>query len=226
MKLRFLCFLLISIVCSGVSRASTILNTLGTATTSSTFNLPGTFGQGINPTEAVGPAFTLSAPTLITEIGGLIGNCYSTIGVYTCSPMPFVVKVVASNNGVPDVSQLLASVSLPQATQNPLIYYQSVNPHLTLDSGNYFALFTSVSDSNGVLLGGASSDGGPNYLAGNLELGIVISGLGATTTESPAAVRILGEAVPEPSQFLLTIFGGAFMCCACRNLLSRTRVNH
>jgi hypothetical protein len=210
-KLKFICYLLAFLAVGRLSRAATIIDTLGTATASSTFDIHGTFGQGIGSGEVVGPAFTLSAPTLITEIGGLIGNCFPNAGVYTCSPFPFVVNVVGSNNDVPDVSKLLASILLPAATKNPFIYYQSVNPNLILGSGTYFALFTSLFDSNGVILGGASN-GGPNfYLAGQLQLGILFSGLDPRTTEGRAAVRILGEPVPEPSQFVLMVVGGTFL---------------
>jgi len=48
----------------------TIVDSLGVATPSTQFSVFGTGGQGILSSQFAGPKFTLTVPTVLTEIGG------------------------------------------------------------------------------------------------------------------------------------------------------------
>jgi hypothetical protein len=60
---------LVLVAMSGsVAYAATIVDTLGTATTSTTFSVFGSGNNVIGAGYEVGPAFTLSSPAVITEM--------------------------------------------------------------------------------------------------------------------------------------------------------------
>src|SRR6185295_10694906 len=84
-----------------------IVDSLGTATPATQFSVVGTGGLSILDFQFVGPKFTLTQPTTLTEIGGFV-NC----DIPECSTLPFTVQIRPSTNGVPDASTVLASFVL------------------------------------------------------------------------------------------------------------------
>lgn len=189
------------VLVTGVVRANaspatdtvTVLDTLAFATPSTTFSVFGSGGQSIFSSQFVGPQFTLTHRTRITEIGAFVNNCVSIIdGVPQCPhTLPFIVEVRPSVNGVPDASTVLATFVLSD-DQDPLtVSFEAVATHLVLEAGTYFAIFgTQTPADAGDLLSTA-----PGYQAGLTILGFVDPTGGRAPFASTlfAAVRILGQ---------------------------------
>lgn len=170
------------------SATATIVDTLGAATPTTKFSVFGSGGVSIFGSQFVGPEFSLTEPTTITEIGGFVNN-----GVpENPSPPPFVVQIRAAINGVPDSSSIIASFALSNDGDPLLVSYESVQPNFVLAAGTFYALFaTQSADSGGGLLGTASSPF--QYTSGLTNMGFldVTTGI-ASATVSYGAVRILG----------------------------------
>jgi hypothetical protein len=198
----------------GASRArasdTAIVDTLGAATPETTFSVFGSGGNAITATQLVGPRFTLTEKTAITEIGGFVNNCpLINQGVPDCpGALPITVQIRPSNaggipsptaGGVPHPSKVLATVALSD-DGDPLVFsYESASTNLILEEGTYFALFAPQGDDEGGTL--LSSAQIPfSYQAGTTTLGF----LDPTSTNSLrfsgdtfAAVRILGHPVVQ-----------------------------
>lgn len=167
----------------------TVVETLGAATPSTQFILPGSGGHSILPTQFPGPRFELAEQTVLTEIGGFV----------TTFALPATVEIVpAAPDGSPDGAHVLASYVL-SSDGDPFTWsYESVAASLSLPPGTYFALFGVQDDDFGIVLSGASSPF--EYRAGLTPAGF----LNPTTGQSSAspgefmAVRILGQ-LPIPS---------------------------
>ena len=168
-----------------------VLDTLGTATTGATFSVFGSTGQGVFSEQSVGPQFTLTERTAITEIGGFVNVCEAIIGgVPQCpSTSPFVAEVRASVNGVPDPSTVLGSFTLSH-DDDPLVFsYESAAPNLTLEPGVYFALFAAQAG-GGIWL--RSSDS--TYFALTTTVGFLNTSTAVSSVaQHQGAARILGE---------------------------------
>jgi hypothetical protein len=194
--------------------AATIVDTLGTANPSTTFSVFGTGGTTISAGfQEVGPAFTLTSPTVITEIGGFMNNCRSIANFMAHCPnrLPFLVDILPSANGVPDVNSVPFVFPLRVDLTDPLtVSYVSVDPNLLLPAGNYFALFEAQGTDVGGLLANALSGA---YQAGLVELGSITPSGAFAGGLTPAAVRILGTPVPEPRTILLVAGGFAAVFC-------------
>lgn len=203
-KLRLFIATLVSglLVFASVLPATTatvsIVDSLGQATPTTQFSIFGSAGTSIHFNQFVGPKFTLTQPTTLTEIGAFLNNCASIIaGVPQCpNPSPLTVQIrPATTLGVPDTSTVLASFTLSHDNDPLTVSYESVAINLLLQPGTYFALFAPSpgdTDDVGLLLSQATVPF--NYLAGSIEEG-ALRPLFSTASVSTqfAAVRILGE---------------------------------
>jgi hypothetical protein len=179
----------------GTSRARAsdivIVDTLGAATPTTTFNLPGTGGNSISPTtQLVGPQFTLTETTVITEIGGFVNE-------FSATSLPISVQIRPSTaGGIPHPSKVLATFVISN-DGDPLVYsYESASTNLVLKPKTYFALFTAQADPGGVLL--ASAQIPFSYQAGSTTIGWILPHVGDRFSGVTfAAVRILGHAVGQ-----------------------------
>src|SRR5439155_17738899 len=99
-----------------------ILDALGAATPTTQFSVSGSGGISVLSSQFVGPAFILTQPTTITEIGGFLNNS---------GTLPFIVQVRPSTNGVPDASTVLASFTLSNDNDPLVVSYESVAINLT-----------------------------------------------------------------------------------------------
>jgi hypothetical protein len=178
------------------SAAETVfVDTLGIATTTTTFSVFGSGGKGVGETQIVGPRFTLPETSVITEIGAFINNCEAIIdGVPQCpDTLPITVQIRPSVNGVPDPSTIIATFELSHDDDPLVVSYESVVPNLELGAGEYFALFAPQQEDVGFVLAGASDPF--EYRAGLAMIGTLDPTTGASSTaEEFAAVRILGQA--------------------------------
>jgi hypothetical protein len=201
----------------GVSQADTIVDTLGSfeGLTSNVFDVRFVrSAQAITAgVQQIGPAFSLTSQTRITEIGGFLNNCgpISTGCFPSTFPLPLLVEIVPAQNGVPDAGAVPFIFALPGNRDPVGIYYESVDPNLVLPAGNYFALFTAQGSDAGLLVGawGACFDG-PCLQADQAALGYIHTGQPGTITAS-AAVRILGSPVPEPSSLAGLFIGSVLL---------------
>jgi hypothetical protein len=190
----------------GASRAgasdAAIVDTLGAATPDTTFSGEGAGGQGIDASQLVGPRFTLTEETVITEIGGFVNNCRSIVGGVPQCPgtLPFTVQIRPSTgSGVPHLSRVLATMVLSH-DDDPLVFsYESASTDLILKQGTYFALFAPQQDDAGTLLSAAQIPF--SYQAGSTTLGFLFPTIHGRFTAFSAdlmgAVRILGHPVVQ-----------------------------
>lgn len=167
-----------------------VVNSLGSAKATTQFSIYGASGLTIannGPTtpgyfQDVGPRFTVTKPTLITQIGGFLSSAHS-----------LNVQIVRSSlSGAPDPSAVIATYTLSHHSAPAAISFESRRIRLPLGPGTYFALFVAQND-EGYLLGGASSPF--SYRAGLVPMGICF-GQPLTCYASPGefgAVRILAE---------------------------------
>jgi hypothetical protein len=137
----------------GASRAIAsdiaIVDTLG-VDPSTTFSTSGSAGTFIGTTELVGPQFTLSEKTEITEIGGFINaRCRFPAPDDCPAPLSITVQIRPSVGGRPDFFRVLATFVLSD-DGDPLVYsYESASMHLVLKQGTYFAMFAAQNDDYG-----------------------------------------------------------------------------
>lgn len=172
----------------------TVIDSLGAATPATQFSVFGSGGAGFNKTELIGAKFTLTQPTLITEIGGFVNNCGIIIlGVPMCpNTLPLTVQIRPSTNGLPDASIVLASFALSPDNLPLIVSYESAATDIRLEPGTYFLMFTAQGSDSGVLLRTAFSPF--QYHPDPIELATRNLSTGATSTFTDfAAVRILGE---------------------------------
>lgn len=194
----------------GTSTVS-LLDALGAATPATRFSVFGSGGSTIISYQFAGPEFTLTQPTMITEIGGFVNNCGDIVAGSPQCPgtLPFIVQIRPSRNGIPDAATVLASFALSHDDDPLVVSYESVAPDLTLGPGRYFALFAPQGSDAGFLL--ASATDPFNYQAGSITLGFFDPGTGTSSAEAGAvgAVRILGaRATPQAAiQLLMTDVG-------------------
>lgn len=175
----------------------TIIDSLGDATPHTHFQTSGAGGQGITTDQFVGPEFTLTEPTVLTEIGAFVNNCKSIISGRPLCPntLPFTVQIRPSINGVPDTSTVLATFILSHNRSPVIISYESVTINFALEAGTYFALFAPQDDDAGFLLDIASTPF--NYQAESITLGFLIPSTGISfASQLSGAVRILGSPIP------------------------------
>jgi hypothetical protein len=171
-----------------------VLDTLGTATPETTFSAPGSGGGGtVGPEIHIGPRFTLTQATTITEIGGFVDNCG---GAQCPGPSPVIVEVRRSVNGVPELSAVLGSFTLSDDRDPSVWSYESAAPTLMLEPGVYFALFSSQIGSEQGFKWLTSRESEP-YFAPVTTLGDVQFERLSFVFENPFAARILGETLPE-----------------------------
>jgi len=171
-----------------------VFDSLGAATPASQFSITGAGGLAIIDFQNVGPAFSLTQPTTLTEIGGLVNNCQGVFGV-PCSGAPLIVQIrpaINGNPGVPDPNTVLASFVLSNDNQLLIISYESVSPNLPLPPGHYFALFVPQNGDFGIFLGSALN---PFFYSAPLILMGVLDPLTGNSrlTAQTGAARILGN---------------------------------
>jgi hypothetical protein len=166
----------------------TIVDTLGAATATTKFDLGPADGWTISSSQFVGPEFTVSQRTVITEIGGFIAG-----GVFSPpSQAQLVVELRPSVNGNPDPSTVLGTFVLSTDNDPFITSYESVAPDFTLGAGTYFALFAQPAG----VLGGyfllAHASRPFEYTAGVPALGALCGGTPCSVS-GPSAVRVLGR---------------------------------
>jgi hypothetical protein len=166
---------------SGASASAgtfTIVDTLAPATSATTFSLFGSSGYTIIPSQIVGPRFTLTDTTVVTEIGGFID-------MFGFPPPAAEVQIRPEVGGVPG-DPVLATFVMSSDGDMFTISYESASPNLVLGAGTYFAMFAPQGDGEGFLLGFASD---PFVY----QPGVTTLAFGSAVGDAPAAVRILGE---------------------------------
>ncbi|HUR49385.1 MAG TPA: HYR domain-containing protein [Acidimicrobiales bacterium] len=164
----------------------TIVDTLGAAAPTTTFPLGPADGWTIGTSQFVGPEFTLTQRTVISEIGGFIaGGVFSPPG-----QARLLVEIRPSVNGNPDPSSVLGTFALSTDNTPFTTSYESVSPNFALGAGSYFALFTQPAESPGSYFLLAHAGG---YTAGVPALGALCGGTPCSMQGTPAAVRILGR---------------------------------
>lgn len=173
------------------SATITVFDSLGAATPATKFLASTTGGTSILETQFVGPQFTITQPTTLTEIGGFVNKICD---FPPCSSTPLTVQILPSIAGFPDPSRVLGSFSLTDDNDPDLVSYEfvAVNLPLRLEPGTYFALFAPHNDDEGSLISNAFLPF--FYQAPSVNLGIVRPLDGTVfAAQFFAAVRILGE---------------------------------
>ena len=128
---------------AGNPKTVAIVDTLAGVSTETSFSVFGSGGMSILSEQQVGPRFTLTQRTFITEIGAYMNTC-DTIqeGVPLCPDRaPLVVQIRPADGGLPDLDTVLAEVELTGDTDPLLVSFERASMHLTLPAGTYFALF-------------------------------------------------------------------------------------
>ncbi len=99
----------------------------------------------VNYESYLGPRFTLTEETIITEIGAFLDK--PKYG------RPFRIEIVRSSAGLPDRSDVIRRISgLSDDEYYGKYSYESVELNLTLSAGTYYALFSDSSERGGTLL--------------------------------------------------------------------------
>lgn len=198
-------------------KASTIVDSLGQATTSTQFSVFGSGGLLLHGQQLVGPRFTLNNRTMITEVGGFISSAKTiSLGIAEPNTLPHTIQFHPSINGLPDMLNTLATFELSDDGAPLIIGYESATPNIILGPGTYFALFGSRGEDSGILL--ESSFGPPRYQGESVMIGVSVPLL---VEERHAAVRILGKSVPE-SGGTLTLLGLGLVATFCYKSHSRS----
>jgi hypothetical protein len=173
---------------------TTILDTLGAATPTTTFSVFGSGGMVIASSQLVGPRFMVNEDTVITEIGAFLNNCASIVGGVPQCPdaLPLTVQIRPSVAGLPDPSTVLATLVLSHDDDPLLVSYESVSPNLKLEPGEYFALFAPQQEQDvGFVLASTNE-----YRAGIVTMGFLDPTSGdASASDQFAAVRIAGHSL-------------------------------
>lgn len=171
-----------------------ILDTLGDASPTTKFSLFGSWGTAIYSRSYVGVQFTLTQPTVLTEVGGFVNNCHTIVaGTPQCpETRPFTVQIhPAAGNGEPDPSTVLAAFPLSHDNDPLAVSYESAMTHLKLEPGSYFVMFVPHDEDGGILLRSASTPF--NYSAEAVTVSTWDPETGVSTlSQTPGAVRLLG----------------------------------
>lgn len=202
-------------------KASTIVDSLGQATTSTQFSVFGSGGVLIHGQQLAGPRFTLNNRTMITEVGGFLSSAKTiTLGIAEPNTLPHTIQFHPSINGLPDMQNTLATFELSEDGVPLIVGYESATPNFILGPGTYFALFGSQGEDSGILL--ENSFGPPRYQGESVMVGVSVP---LVVEERHAAVRILGKPVPE-SGGTLTLLGLGLAVTFCYKSHSRSIVVH
>ena len=122
-----------------------VIDSIGDLPTDTRFKQPGSSGLRLDGHNSVGPEFTLTKATTITEIGAYVESCYGMLrGQYVerCEPVPSIsVDILPQLHDKPDLSTVIASYNLSNDNDRTLISYESVKIELTLEPGTYYAIF-------------------------------------------------------------------------------------
>lgn len=158
----------------------TVVDSLGAATATTVFDATGSGGISLLATQNVGPEFTITDKTTITEIGGFISGSAQ-------------VQIRPATNGLPDSSTVVATFSLPTCPVG--ICYVAVQPaknlKLRLPPGDYFALFAPQPGTEAGILNSAQAPF--TYRADLIPMGFLNPTTGAASVSDQfGAVRILG----------------------------------
>lgn len=171
-----------------------IVDTLKGTPPTTQFSIFTSWGTAIYNRSHVGVRFTLTQPTVLTEIGAFVNNCHTISGGVPQCPetQPFIVRIhPAAGNGGPDLSTTLAILVLSHDDDPLVVSYESVATHLRLEPGTYFTMFVPQGEDGGILLRSATHPF--DYEAEVATIATVDPATGTTSlSRAPAAVRLLG----------------------------------
>jgi hypothetical protein len=175
--------------------SATIIHTLGDVPLTTKFKIPGSSGTLLESDRSIGPEFTLTRPTTITEIGSFIESCYPSIKGLPkeCTrDAAVVVNIHLALNGSVDPSAIIASYTLSNDNDPSSISYESARVSLRLEAGTYYAIFSGTA-ANAVVLSWASDP--VQYSCKSGRVGSIRKSSAAVSTDSQFfGVRILGTA--------------------------------
>jgi hypothetical protein len=185
----------------------TLVDTLGIATPATQFDVNGTSGPSMGRVNALfdllfGLLFTLTAPTVITEIGGFVETC-----LFECAaPLPGRVEIHPAVNGSPDLQNVIATFTLSSDENAAIVSYESVAPGFLLGPGSYYALSAPQAGAPGYVLGSALH---PFFYNSGVTTAAQANRVNGTSAIAAfnGGVRVLGDTVPEPSVLLLVGWG-------------------
>ena len=144
---------------ASIPQDTIVIDSIGDLPTNTRFKLPGSSGSPLDVHNSVGPEFTLTKATTITEIGAYVESCICLVrGKYLepCEPFPTIsVDIHPQLNGKPDLATVIASYNLSNDNDRTLTSYESVKIELTLEPGTYYAIFNNTYK-YGMLMCGAS----------------------------------------------------------------------
>jgi hypothetical protein len=207
-----------------VAPTTSLIDGLGAVGPTTRFSVFGSGGTSIVDYQLPGPAFVLTEPTTITQIGGFLNNCKSIVaGIPQCpGTLPFTVQVRPARNGLPDASTVLASFTLSHDDDPLIVSYESVATDLTLRPGSYFALFAPQGDDEGIVLGTA---GDPfTYRADQITAGFLNPHTGDASVQTPyMAARILGS--PATPQAAIQLLGDDIHALVTQGALGAAQAN-
>ncbi len=184
----------LSVTDAGLAAASgdvALVDTLDRATHETRFSVAGSSGLAVFDEQIVGPRFTLTERTTITEIGAFVNGCLRiSEGLPQCpGARPLTVQIRPALGAGPDPLRILASFTLSDDNDPMVFSYESVAVSLSLEAGSYFALFVAHEDDVGHLLRSAQRP--YLYRAGSALMGVLDSDSG--TRQIQAAVRVVGR---------------------------------
>lgn len=182
----------------GHHRVATIVDSLAGVDTRTSFSVFGTAGQTFSSSVLLGPRFTLTERTSITEIGAYVNNCETILGGVPQCPerTPIVVQIhPAAVDGRPDMDVVLAQLELSDDGDPLLFSFERASMHLKLGRGTYFAMFAMAQpeDGTGTILSEATDPF--SYLADTTVAGSFFGGNAYVVDTFRLAVRILGHPV-------------------------------
>ena len=184
----------LSVTGAAASGEAALVDTLGQASRATRFSVAGSSGLAIFDEQMVGPRFTLTERTAITEIGAFVNSCLRiSEGLPQCpGARPLTVQIRPALGAGPDPLRIPASFTLSDDGDPAVFSYESVALNVSLQAGSYFALFVAHDDDAGHLLRSAQRP--YPYSSGSALMGVLSSVSGTFgTRQIQAAVRVVGR---------------------------------
>jgi hypothetical protein len=116
-----------------------VIDSIGDLHTDTRFKQPRSWGAPLDAHNSVGPEFTLTKTTTITEIEAYIESCAGMVGgqyLEPCEPVPSItVDIHPKLRDKPDLTTVIASYNLLNDNDRTLTSYESVKIELILEPG-------------------------------------------------------------------------------------------